>query len=634
MNSTKNASLDERKRLLTQTSDLISTALKTGMCEDLHFLEKRVCALANLGVNKEIQLKLMLDAGRFFYIAGRADRGLVVAEVARNFALEFANANSTASALTMMGICAADTGNLPLAMASYADAMSLAQKTGDLSREGRTWQNLGAALIYSGLFREAITCFSKALEFTKLTEELVSFRAPLSANIAACYLYLGDYAQGLIAIKKSVEYADQPADPNSILNRVLAENCYTRLLIEVNNFEGAREHAKVARQFALLARSDRADVSASVAEGLSEIYVSQVDIGLSRLERTLAQALSLKVNAHEILVALVKAHEHLGQHEKALEYLNKMLEAQRKTQEANVLEHVKRHLEQLHNADEGLLLEDASQAIKKLETQAEVFEGRVAKGQLKKLDQEIKNLDHELFKVRIEVMERLAVAAELRDDSTGKHSYRVGRMAQYLAKEIGLSGDEIFMIDIAARLHDIGKVGIPDGILLKPGPLNNSERDVMKTHATIGANVLAQSNIAHMKMAEDIARYHHEWWDGSGYPDGLVGEAIPLHARIAALADVFDALTHLRTYKPAWTIDSALTEILGLRGKQFDPKLTDVFLGLVSRLRREHGDLDKLLGAGADQSQFLLSRRKIQETLEASAIPGMPQPLSRFDLQR
>ncbi len=634
MNVNHNLGTRDQKLFLAQAQELISAAVETGTCKDLRVLEAHACKLSALNIDKALQLKLMLDAARFLYIAGRADHGLAVAQSARDFALEFADPVSSTAALNILGVCAADTGNLPLAMSSYADAMSLAQKTKDMSREGRTWHNLGTALMYTGLYREAITCFLKALEFTNLVEDLISARAPLHTNVAACHLYLGEISQGLVAIKKSIGSAVDSVDPNAILNRVLAENCYTRLLIEVNNFEGAREHAKVARQYAALTNSARADISASVAEGLSEIYSSQIDVGLTRLQQTLHRAAALKVNAHEVLVALVKTHEHLGQHDKALEYLNAMLDTQRKTQEANILQHVRRHLEQLHDADEGMLLEDATQAIKKLETRAEVFEGRVAKGQLKKLDQEIKNLDQELFKARIEVMERLAVAAELRDDSTGKHSYRVGRMAQYLAMEIGLTEDEIFMIDIAARLHDIGKVGIPDGILLKAGPLNNSERDVMKTHATIGANVLAQSNIAHMKMAEDIARYHHEWWDGSGYPDGLVGEAIPLPARIAALADVFDALTHLRTYKPAWTIDSALTEILGLRGKQFDPKLTDVFLGLVSRLRREHGDLDKLLGAGADQSQFLLSRRKIQETLEATTIPGMPQPLSRFDLQR
>jgi len=432
---------------------------------------------------------------------------------------------------------------------------------------------------------------------------------------------------GLSAIKKAVETLQNPSDAHSALNRVMAENYYTRLLLEAENFEAAREHAKAARHFALMTQSPRADIFASVAEGLAEVFSGYSDVGISRLTSTLERSIEIKVTSREALVALVKAHEHIGQHDKALEYLNIMLEQQRKTQAANVLQHVKRHLEQLHVADKDSPIEDASQIIKKLLTRAEVFEGRVAK-------QELRKRDKELFIARVEVMERLAVAAELRDDSTGEHSYRVGRLSSLLAKSLGCDADTIFMIDIAARLHDIGKVGIPDGILLKPDKLNASEREVMKTHTTIGAQVLAQSQIPHMQMAEEIARCHHEWWDGNGYPSGMAGEDIPLAARITALADVYDALTHKRAYKHAWTEDSALTEILALRGRQFEPRLTDAFLALISSLRRDHADMDALLGQAAKASPFIIARTRIQETLESNRQPGDPVLPGRFDLQR
>ena len=613
--------------VLKQAEDLITPALKTGACSDPRLLEALAGQLPSLGVDNEKQLKLMLDAAFFFYVSGRPDRGLEIAAKARSFALEVADAKSTAAALTMLGICAADTGNLPMAMEAYADALSLAQKNDDFSREGRVWLNLGAALIYSGLFREAIACFSRVVELAKVEKSLESSVLGAQTNIALCHLNLDEISQGLAAIRKTIDLFSNTSDAHSILNRVLAENYFTRLLIEINNFEGAREHARLARQFAALSKSPRADISASVAEGLAEVFSGQVDIGISRLTSTLDRAIALKVTSREVLVALVKAFEFSGQHDRALEYLNRMLEQQRRTQEANVLQHVQRHLAQLHPADESAPMEDATQAIKKLATRAEVLEGRVAKRELKQRDQE-------LFKARVEVMERLAVAAELRDDSTGEHSYRVGRLASLLAKDAGCSEDVIFMLDIAARLHDIGKVGIPDGILLKPAALNYAEREIMKTHAMIGAEVLAKSQIPHMQMAEEIARSHHEWWDGSGYPNNLVGTDIPLAARITALADVFDALTHKRSYKQAWTVDSALTEILALRGRQFDPELTDRFLALVSRLRREYGDLDPLLGQAARSSPFLLARSKIQETLQISRDPTSVSTLSRFDLQR
>jgi putative two-component system response regulator len=612
---------------LARADNLIAHALATGACLDSDALLATAIELARLSADKPRQLKLMLDAARFFYISGKPDCGLAVGINARELAVEIADTSSTGAALTVIGICAADTGNLPTAMEAYSDALSLAQKNGDVSREGKTWQNLGAALGYSGLAREAIECYQRALVFTKLSQDLSSFEAPLYSNISHCYLNLDEIPQGLSAIKKAVELASEPIDTNSILDRVLMEYNFVKLLIEIDNFEGARVHAKSARHFASMTKSPRADIFASVAEGIAEVFSGQSDLGISRLTATFERAVSLKVTSRDVLVALVKAHEHIGQHDKALEYLNMMLEQQRKTQAANVLQHVKRHLEQLHVADKDSPIEDASQIIKKLLTRAEVFEGRVAKSELQKRDQQ-------LFVARVEVMERLAVAAELRDDSTGEHSYRVGRLASLLAKSLGCDDDMIFMIDIAARLHDIGKVGIPDGILLKPDKLNQSEREVMKTHTTIGAQVLAQSQIPHMQMAEEIARCHHEWWDGNGYPSGISGEDIPLAARITALADVYDALTHKRAYKHAWTEDSALTEILALRGRQFDPKLTDAFLALITSLRREYPDMDALLGQAAKASPFIIARTRIQETLELNREPGATIGPDRFDLQR
>jgi putative two-component system response regulator len=217
------------------------------------------------------------------------------------------------------------------------------------------------------------------------------------------------------------------------------------------------------------------------------------------------------------------------------------------------------------------------------------------------------------------MLERLAVTAELRDDSTGEHSYRVGKLAGLLAQEFGCDEDTCYMIELAARLHDIGKIGVPDAILLKPEKLNDQERQVMRSHTTVGAELLSKSNIPHMQMAEEIARHHHEWWDGSGYPANLAGQAIPLSARITALADVFDALTHSRPYKAAWPIDATLDEIAELKGSQFDPQLTDLFIVLVGRLRRDHADLNLFLGQAARTSPFLQARTRIWDALEAAS---------------
>ena len=156
----------------------------------------------------------------------------------------------------------------------------------------------------------------------------------------------------------------------------------------------------------------------------------------------------------------------------------------------------------------------------------------------------------------------------------------------------------------------------------------------MRTHTTVGAELLSKSNIPHMQMAEEIARYHHEWWDGSGYPNNVSGAAIPLAARITALADVFDALTHVRPYKVAWPMDAALDEISRLKGRQFEPQLCDLFIVLIGRLRKDHIDLNAYLGQAATASPFLQARTRIWNALNRSHEGDNSVSGGRLDLQR
>ncbi len=185
-----------------------------------------------------------------------------------------------------------------------------------------------------------------------------------------------------------------------------------------------------------------------------------------------------------------------------------------------------------------------------------------------------------LEEAQSEILGRLAQAAEFRDDDTGQHTYRVGRLAANLARHLKLGAEDIDLIERAAPLHDVGKIGISDSILLKAGQLTPEEFEVVKSHTVIGGNLLAGGNSDLVKMAESIALNHHESWDGSGYPCGLQGNAIPLEAQLVSCADVFDALTHERPYKHAWTVEAALGEIHSQRGRQFNPRVVDAFLEL------------------------------------------------------
>ena len=196
------------------------------------------------------------------------------------------------------------------------------------------------------------------------------------------------------------------------------------------------------------------------------------------------------------------------------------------------------------------------------------------------LDRLVRDRTKELVDTRLEIVNRLGRAAEYRDNETGLHIIRMSNYAKLIARSSGLSDDESELILHAAPMHDIGKIGIPDNILLKPGPLDSDEWKTMKTHCKIGADIIGNHSSTLMKTAEAAALCHHERWDGSGYPRGLKGDAIPTIGRIIAVADVFDALTSKRPYKKAWKTDDAFEYIESQSGSHFDPAIARTFISL------------------------------------------------------
>ena len=196
----------------------------------------------------------------------------------------------------------------------------------------------------------------------------------------------------------------------------------------------------------------------------------------------------------------------------------------------------------------------------------------------RRLEERVRERTEEVMNAQVAVAERLALAAEMRDYQRGLHTSRVGHVAAAIAAGLGLPHDQVQLIRQAAPLHDIGKIGIPDAILLKPGPLTLEEWDTLRTHTTLGASIVSGSDSPVLQVAEEIALYHHENWDGTGYTPGLAGEEIPLSGRIAAVADVFDALIHDRPYKKAWDQEDAVEWISEQSGRKFDPAVVEAFL--------------------------------------------------------
>lgn len=602
---------------LERAREAIRTHLSSGASGAADNVAKIVRAITQIrgDSHAEVRIESLIDAAHFYYFIGQPFSSIDPAREAATLARRTGQKPLLRKALTVYGVMCGDTGNISDAVEALSEALDVARSLTDINSECKVWVNLGVVMFNCAQYRDAIACSETAIAIAGDRPEFAAIRVTALSNIALCSLHLEDYARGLKAAEIAVRESPEPSTASEMLSRVLRENNYIRLLLEVNSIDRAKERCAIAKKYAASSHSARAEIAASIAEGLCEVQSGNADVGISRLTAALERARLLRSMLRDTLTALVKAHEIVGQPQRALVYLREMMEATRQVQQENALRHLKIHLDHL-----GIDGDNAGAPPASLERREAALRGQVA--------------EQELFKSRIEMLERLAVTAELRDDSTGEHSYRVGKLAALLAAEYGCDDGTCFMIELAARLHDIGKIGVPDAILLKPEKLNDAERTVMRSHTTVGAELLSKSNIPQMQMAEEIARYHHEWWDGSGYPGNLSGSAIPLSSRITALADVFDALTHKRPYKDAWPIERATDEIASLTGRQFDPQLALMFLGLIGKLRTEHDDLDAFLGQAAQNSPFLQARSKIWDTLRKSKDTDGAGSNSRLDLQR
>jgi len=201
------------------------------------------------------------------------------------------------------------------------------------------------------------------------------------------------------------------------------------------------------------------------------------------------------------------------------------------------------------------------------------------------LEEKVAERTAELYESRLEIIQKMTKASEYRDNETGNHILRISKYSEILGKKMNLTAKEIDLIINASPMHDVGKIGISDNILLKPGKLTEEEWDIMRKHTIIGHDILADSRSDLLKQAAEIALYHHEKWDGTGYPYGKKSLEIPLFARIVAVVDVFDALTSERPYKKGWPVEEAVDEIIKLKGIHFDPEIIDVFQQSVDDFR-------------------------------------------------
>jgi putative two-component system response regulator len=610
----------EFKLTLTRLAAEVKDRMTKDSSTSLAFFSATSRALSKVKgtAHADIRTKCLYDSARFLFQNGCHVQALEAARHLKDLATRVCKQQWVRKAETIEGIVYADMGNVSDAVICYSRALSIARSMGDLVGEGSVLMNLGTALNYGGLFREAVPCFHRAIEFSQTTRVIDAFAREgrsseelhLAAltNLAQSHHFLGEFEQGFAAISLCLSRSIEPTDVAAGIARGIRELTYVRLALRLHKLDEARRHSELCQRYGN-AGGRRAHFHGDISRGLCEVYGGDAYAGIAVLERALevcADVPSLRVDALE---ALVEAHEQVGRHTRALDCLKTLIDHIREARESGISA-----LLSIAQSDTTRLFANESDDLRAYRSKEYELRAKVA--------------ERDAANARVEMLERLAVAADLKEESSGEHGYRVGKLASLMGAELRWSPDICFTIDLAARLHDIGKIGMPDRILLSSNGLEEAERHFVSTHTVVGAEILARSDSPQLKLAEEIARHHHEWWDGSGYPSKLAGKRIPIHARIVALADVFDALTHGRPFAQPWPIDQALQEIRNRRGTQFDPDLTDVFLDLVERLRAEHADLDAYLGEAGQDSPFLVARQKIRQMLaqeresERKAVPA------------
>jgi putative two-component system response regulator len=470
------------------------------------------------------------------------------------------------------GICLSDSGDVQGGMAKYREALGIARELGDIVAESTVVLNLGAALFYAGLYTEAMKCYEHTCALAGQHPQLDAIASSACSNMAQVCLRQEKYELGLQHIRRAMCFRYDALSPHYNLHCVILARVHVELALGIGDRQLADEHLAICEEYARRAQTRRTQFEATMARGLCEIDHGIAQRGLEALKRALDSA-TLDHERILCITQLIGAHEQSGDVEQALCYVDELCATATRLYQSGI---------------KGLTGEDGLCAPTARHDELDSWVRK--RSRLQALAAE-----KQAIQSRTELIERLALTAQFRDQGSGLHGHRVGCLAALLARSLGFKSDLTANIQASGRLHDIGKIGVPEKVLLGGKATSQVDRQLLQTHVSIGADLLAGSAIRELRCAEIVARHHHERWDGRGYPSGLIGKRIPVECRIVALADAFDAMTHGRPQVKPLSINVALAEIELEKGRQFDPDLADAFCALVRHLVAEHTDLGAYL---------------------------------------
>lgn len=594
----------EAKLVLTRLAAEVSRRTTSGTSSDsaFHFYLDCVKTLGRMRgpALSNTRLECLFDCYKYFFLNGNSKEALEVARAMQSLASQTKSTFWLRKSHACAGVIFAEQHQVGDALVSYSYALELARRSTDVEGEIGTWINLGIALNYGGLYREALPCLNKALQILRTEFQSKELEASAFCNIAQSHYHLGNLPEGLNAIEQCLAASRPPESTTELFQRAVRELTFVQISLALGRPQLAQAHAAACVRVADLSKSEKPKFIAQLALGLVQVELGDVESGLDRLEAVAGmRAVEVQVLRADALQALVRAYSASGKTESALEALDALVQILKQSNRSGIERlscvsamepDIARRSYETHG---GLVLE-AMQA----RLRADLAEKR-------------------LIEARIETLERMAVAAALNDDDSGEHLYRVGALASEIAAHLGWTRNEQRLLEVAARLHDIGKIAVRETALRGTSEPSIVESRLNALHAKVGSELLAQSDSPLIQLAEAIARCHHEWWNGKGVPSSLKGKRIPIAARIVAVADAFDSLTHGPN---PLSIDEASERISRGAGSQFDPDLIEPFFTAISKLKQKDSDLDRALSSSLANSQFLQARNRIRRLLDGTGV--------------
>ena len=480
-------------------------------------------------------------------------------------------------AATACGLLSTDMADLVGAIEYHVQALRIAMADENRTEMSRTWGNIGHTISITGNHHLSARCYERSLALVEPQEEPVFSRLSACNNLANSYFQLGRIDDGLRFGERALQEMTQEFRDQDPYGAILLHRNLVRLYLAVGRNDDAQRQVAEALKLAPGVGSTRARIAADITRASFELATGRADVALTRLDQVLARARELPPVLRDTLTCVIRAEEAAGNAARALMRLEELSDHIYSVAIERAREHVE--LASLREAagqgDEMRAEQDRARLVSKLLPRSQPDSWKT--------------------------LQRLSVGAVMRMDETGWHGRRVGALTKALALASGMEPLRALEIGLAAELHDIGLLSVPEGILAKEGPFNPAEHAIVQRHSEAGAEMLRDDSHPMVFMAREIAKYHHAHWDGEGYPARVGGPFIPLPARMCAIADAYDTMVCGIGGREPRSMGEALSELQDQAGRQFDPALVSCFDALI---RSESEGLGVDLGAGSGMEDF------------------------------